>query len=229
MTDYTTFEAHLLVGCYLLAEQSGEEVVSVRDVFRRFRFDPRAHWLDRALAGFVSSGLATDMRTLGASIDQEVWLNARGVKEAERLLRGGVKPPEGQSPLLNASVESGPSETPAREAPPPIVVPASDRIVTLDHNNPAISQAISDAKQLGVALRESNDVGAMSPEAVTVAIEEVTEITQALERPAVRMPAFGERAKSTLTWIGKEAAGALVGAAALTLLALLATIFGIPF
>lgn len=106
-------------------------------------------------------------------------------------------------------------------------IPASDRIVTLDHNNPKLASAISDAKQLVAQLRETNDVGNLSPEAVALAVEEVSEIAMSLERPAVRMPAFGDRVVSTLTWIAKEAAGALVGAAALGLLALLAAILGI--
>lgn len=107
------------------------------------------------------------------------------------------------------------------------LVPASDRIVTLDHNNPDLAKAISDAKQLAAQIQASNDVGNMSPEAVAVAVDEIGQIAISLEGPAVRMPSFGNRVVSTLTWIGKEAAGALVGAAALGLLALLATILGI--
>jgi hypothetical protein len=108
-------------------------------------------------------------------------------------------------------------------------VPASDRIVSLDHNNPDVVRAIADAGHLAKQLRESNDVGKLSPEAVAVAVQEVAEIAMSLKGPAVRMPAFGDRATATLSWIAKEAGGAVIGAAALGLIALLAGLLGFAF
>jgi hypothetical protein len=213
--SFTDFERKLLVAAYLLSEETGEDMIRAGDAITSYGIDHRPGWINRAVQGMISSGLSGDARTLAEELDQDIWLTAAGYRRAEELLP--------YFPLKRVGRVS--VNLPAT----PTSVPASDRIVPLDHNNPMVSQAAADARKLAVALRESNDIGAISPEALPVAVEEVSQIAQALEQPAVRMPAFGERVRSTLGWIGKEAAGALVGAAALALLALLATILGIAF
>lgn len=106
-------------------------------------------------------------------------------------------------------------------------VPASDRIVHLNHNDTRLEQAARDAQKLAIDLVASNDIGNLSADEVAVAAREVREIAEALEGSSVRMPAFQERAISTLSWIGREAAGAVIGTAAIALLALIGAIFGL--
>ncbi len=105
-------------------------------------------------------------------------------------------------------------------------VPGSDRVVGLDHNSRSFGQVVSGAKDLQVQLLSANDVGDLSQRQVQVAAHEIGQIVETLHQDYVRPLALWSRSSSVLGWIGKEAAAALVGAAALALLALIATLLG---
>lgn len=115
------------------------------------------------------------------------------------------------------------------ESPDQVWVPASDRIVKLDHNNPVLKEIQTAAADLRERLAESNDVGNLRPDQVEVAIAEIGQLEADLNGDALRVGGFRERAEGTLSWIGREAAGALVGTAALALLAAIAAFFGFTF
>lgn len=108
-------------------------------------------------------------------------------------------------------------------------IPAADRYVRLDHNNPQLIEIFEKISELESQLRSGNDVGSLDEDGVEAAISEVAELRSSLERPVVRKDAIRIRTVGTLTWIGKEAAGGLIGAAALALLALIASFFGFGF
>jgi DNA-binding MarR family transcriptional regulator len=203
--NYQYFANTLLAAAYFEAND-GRQDLSAGELVDLYALEGRPGWIAAALDEFSSRGWIERDPTLGDERQLAVFLRGRGLRAAEQVVESGIKP-------LRRFVASP--------------IPASDRVVTLDHNSPDLAKAISDAKQLAAQLQETNDVGNMSPEAVAVAVEEVAEIAMSLERPAVRMPAFGDRVASTMTWIAKEAAGALVGTAALGLLALLAAILGL--
>ena len=252
--SYSDFEHKLLVGAYYLTEQTGEDMVRAGDVLTAYNLYWRKGWINKAVAGFVHAGLSGDARTLSDEADQVIWLTAADYRRAEELLhyvslnspesdRPKIEQQDGMLPAGVTVLPSGKTYLVEGDLPenfgspgdmflgvePSAQIPASDRLVTIDHNSPDVSRAIADAKQLASDLVLNNDVGNLSEQGVAVAAQEVNEIAQALEGPAVRMPAFAERAKSTLSWIGKEAAAALVGAAALALLALIAALIGFPF
>jgi hypothetical protein len=228
---YKDFSNQFLVAAYHESRSRPNETIRSGEIIDRYPLTFEPGWVvqlvrDLGVRGyFTSTGVDSDDR------GQPIRLTGRGLRVAEDLIEAGLDIRVGVLPETSTlegldTIDPGALDdifrSRDREAP------ASDRIVALDHNSPDLVKAISDAKQLAVQLQESNDVGNMSPEAVAVAADEIGQIAISLERPAVRMPSFGNRAVSTLTWIGKEAAGALIGAAALGLLALLATILGIP-
>jgi hypothetical protein len=105
-------------------------------------------------------------------------------------------------------------------------IPASDRIVSLDHNSKSFRQVIASTREFREQLLGANDTGDLSPREVQVAAHEVAQIADTLEENDLRPAALWSRAKSTLSWIGREAAAAVVGVAALALLALLAGLLG---
>ncbi|WP_336970345.1 hypothetical protein [Sphingobium aromaticiconvertens] len=109
------------------------------------------------------------------------------------------------------------------------LIPASDRVVSLDDNDPKLKEIVSEARDLSKRIADSNDIGDMSDEDRKIAILEVDQLAHILEQPVVRISNIVQRAIGTLTWIGEQAAGAVVGAAALALLALIATYFGFIF
>ena len=104
--------------------------------------------------------------------------------------------------------------------------PGSDRVVSFDHNSAPFRRVIVATRDLSKQLLESNDLGELSTIEAGVAAHEVGQIADSLENEFVRPAGIWVRAQSTLGWIGREAASAMVGAAALALLALLATLLG---
>lgn len=109
------------------------------------------------------------------------------------------------------------------------VIPASDRLVTLDDNDPKLVEIVAEARDLSKRISDSNDIGAMSDQDREIAILEVNQLADILEQPAVRISNVTERAIATLSWIGEQAAGAVIGSAAMALLALIAAYFGFIF
>ncbi|MBK8374396.1 hypothetical protein [Sphingorhabdus sp.] len=105
-------------------------------------------------------------------------------------------------------------------------VPASDRIVSLNHNAPEVRQIVDEANNLETLLSKVNDFGSLTEEEVKTAATEVRLIREAFETDFLRPTSTYQRAKSTLEWIGTKAAEAVIGAAALGLLALIAAFFG---
>ena len=87
---YSQFEASLLVACYLVAEDQAQEIIPVRDAITKYGLEPRPNWVTRAIEGFLSNGFAKDMRTLGNDVDQDVWLTAAGVRQAEQWIENKV-------------------------------------------------------------------------------------------------------------------------------------------
>lgn len=228
---YKDFSNQFLVASYHESRLRPDETIRSGEIIDRYPLAFEPGWVvqlvrDLGVRGyFTSKGVDSDDR------GQPIRLTGRGLRVAEDLIEAGLDVRVGVPPGTATLASLGTIDPSALDDIFRLdggEVPASDRIVTLDHNNPDLVRAISDTKQLAAQLQGSNDVGGMSPEAVAVAVDEIGQIATSLQRPAVRMPSFGNRVVSTLTWIGKEAAGALVGAAALGLLALLAMILGIP-
>lgn len=105
-------------------------------------------------------------------------------------------------------------------------VPASDRIVRIDHNDPQVVEIKAAASDLRQRILRGNDLGQLSPEQAEAVVFEIEQIEQSFERKIVRPRALADRARRTLTWIGEKAAGTLVGKAALALLGLILKFFG---
>ena len=110
-----------------------------------------------------------------------------------------------------------------------IEVPAADRIVSLDHNDPKLVEIKKEFESLETQLKAGNDVGELDESDVAAAIAEVADLRRILEQLAVRWDDIRTRSINTLSWIGTQAAAAIVGAMALGILALLASFFGFQF
>ncbi|MEK9210383.1 hypothetical protein [Sphingomonas sp. 2378] len=108
-------------------------------------------------------------------------------------------------------------------------VPASDRIVRLDHNNPQVEEMVATVQDLKVKIRMGNDLGDLTAEEAQAAAQEVEQIELALKGEFVRPEQIAAFARKSLKWIGDKAAGAAVGKAALALLAMIAAFFGIDW
>lgn len=107
-------------------------------------------------------------------------------------------------------------------------IPASDRIVRLDHNSPEAKEFRKALEKLTEAVRTSNDFGELTEEDIDVMRSETSEIGPIVERKWIRPAHIWQVAKSTLLWIADRAGGTIVGTIAISLLAALAAMLGIP-
>ena len=182
MASYSKFEELLLIGAYIFAERTGDDMVAVRKILATYKIDGSPHWIDRAIAGLVSSGYLQDMRTIASGIEQELWLSAAGARHAESLMRFQGEPPLGRSNLLepvplretstNQELPAGISEASGRifvtEIDPPedfggagdifvTMAPSSDGLVRFDHNLPEYQQIAAGLSDVKEAVRGIND------------------------------------------------------------------------
>lgn len=106
------------------------------------------------------------------------------------------------------------------------VVPAADRFVTLDHNDPLVHDAQKAVANLADEITRSNDLHVTGDERLAL-VREVEGVQSLLAGKAVRASAIwaAVRENSAISWLSKETGSgvirALAGAAVLALLALL--------
>lgn len=191
-------------------DSSEDDTFSTSDIAEMSKLNASPAFARRILSELVEDGecilFSNDYEEdLGYSLTAEGWVAAE-----ESLSHAALLDAAGIQPNLQG----------------PLEVPASDRFVALDHNSADVVELIAQTDDLITKLTNGNDVGNLTSDMVSVAVQEVGQLKAALEVNFVRPTTLFLRASDTLHWIGKEAAGALVGAAALALLALIAAFFG---
>ena len=103
--------------------------------------------------------------------------------------------------------------------------PASDRIVRYDDNSAAFDEVRDGFRDLAKSLSEGNDVGKMTEAEVRQARQEVMMLRHAFGCDAINTDWLIEPTKKTLLWIANAAGEAVVGVAALGLLAIVIKYF----
>jgi hypothetical protein len=106
-------------------------------------------------------------------------------------------------------------------------IPAADRTVRIDHNEPKVSEIRALSSSLVSQLEMGNDLGDLTPEQGRAAAGEIRQIEQAFSASYVRPDFIMGLVRRSLRWIADKAGGALIGAAALALLAAIAAFFGL--
>jgi len=107
------------------------------------------------------------------------------------------------------------------------LAPASDRVVTSLDNQPPIAVIRAELSKFEEEFSQANDTGNLVGDSLQVARDEISDLTTSFGKNSARLSSLYIRAQSTLGWIGKEAAAALIGAAALALLGLIAKMLGL--
>ena len=126
---YTSFEEHLLVAIYYTSNRLAKDEVSFAEAKSLYALDDNTRWLNRAMMHFVDFKWAEGPLLLGDVENQPIELTAAGLRQAEELIAADkiVLDRIGSDPLGG------------------IKIPASDRIVSLNHNQlAAVVQPIDD-------------------------------------------------------------------------------------
>ena len=95
-------------------------------------------------------------------------------------------------------------------------VPASDRIVAVDDNDPKANEIVSLAEDLENKLTVGNDVGDITAEQAVAVASEVSQLRASFSSRYLRREEVLRRARATLAWIGERAAGTAIGETAKT-------------
>lgn len=181
MSNYTEFEEEFLVAAYLITEASGEPIIEVADILERYRIDSKPQWIMRALSGFKESGFTQGNLTMGPPETQLVYLNAYGVKEAERLMEQvGVR-------VSTHEQAAKIDEILGRSPPVSLIAPASDRIVRFDHNEPEFYQISEGLKIIRETIRSDNELGSEERSRIETGLEAASTLWQATELKAIQV------------------------------------------
>jgi hypothetical protein len=244
--EYTEFSNQFLVAAYLEARDKSEGVVRSGDLLDKYEFEVMPLWVHTALEDWRGRGWIGGKGVVGDERSQPIRLTGTGLQFAEVLLqtdrfRPIAKPlPAGVTRLRRGSVYTYEDEVPPDFGGPgdiflkldqqgiPAEVPASDRIVRLDDNSAPLAEIRTKLSELKQKLRTGNDLGSMDEEQALAAEEEVEQLEQAFSRSSARAAWLMKMSTETLQWIGKEAAGAVVGSLALAALAVISHFLGFP-
>jgi len=106
-------------------------------------------------------------------------------------------------------------------------IPASDRIVPVDHNSPAYQQVDTNLATLEEHLRVSNSLAENSPSEHDQALAELSASRRLLKAVQVRIELLKQLLLPALRWIAKKSGEIAVGIAITAVLATLATLLGV--
>ena len=220
--NYTTFEESILIALYQEHISFGkEDIISFEYVVIKYGLEFKSGWLIEAQQSLLSDGLISGPRN-GQNDQMAVgMISGRGMK----LIEDKFGSFEGVGIILEPKVET-PSHGGVAE-PPSFDVPAADRIVTMGHNSEKVSEVVSETDELLGQLTTGNDVGQFTELEVSAAANELEQLKLAFRSENVRQNTVLSFAKRSLLWIGDHAGGAVVGTAAIALLVLIFSFFGI--
>jgi hypothetical protein len=106
-------------------------------------------------------------------------------------------------------------------------IPASDRVVPVDHNSPEYQQVDTNLATLEEHLRGSNSLAEDSPSERDQVLAELSATRRLLKAAQVRIGLLKQLLTPAVQWIAKKSAEHTVGIAITALLAALATLLGL--
>ena len=88
--------------------------------------------------------------------------------------------------------------------------PASDRLVSIDHNSAEASEIDRSLAAIEDSIRTQNDAFQGESEAKEAALSELSALRGVWQAPAIRLEVFRERAKKLLAWISEKGAATVI-------------------
>ncbi len=94
--------------------------------------------------------------------------------------------------------------------PEMLTIPASDRVVSLDHNSSIVLLIDSEFERLEEEIRSNNEAFTEVPENRAIALAEVSSLQELWRGVSVRVDHFKVRAEEALKWIAEKASVAAI-------------------
>ena len=84
--SYSTVENRLITAAYYSSNILNKDVVSLKEIFEIFAFEANERYLQTSLKYLSENGFNKVRLTFDDLQEQQIWLTAEGLKEAERLI-----------------------------------------------------------------------------------------------------------------------------------------------
>jgi hypothetical protein len=178
MTSYTEFSKQFLVATFLQASVK-DEILTSGEILAKYELTFNNGWVGRVLDDWRSRGFIRGRGTVGGENDQPILMNGAGFVEAERLIASGIsvseKLPAGIERIRTGSVYTYEGEVPKDFGGPGDIfvqfepseisseaksqeIPASDRLVSLNHNYSGYEEIRLGLTDVQASMREQNDL-----------------------------------------------------------------------
>lgn len=221
MTTFKEFRKTLLASIYQSLEDDVSADCDPLELVERLKIPYRVGWVRQAIEQMEEDQFVKASWFIGGGPDGGVVirLTGRGIEAAEELLEDG----------WSISEQAPGSESEPAAPNPSEVVPASDRVVTLDHNSPAYRDVIDILNDVSSQIRGNNELAAKTPLAFGQHTAEIEAGKRLLDAPQVDVGAVESTLISGLKWFAEQAAGTAVGPLILFLLTALGGLFNVSW
>jgi hypothetical protein len=213
---FAEFRKTLLALIYEATRDNLHKYCDISDLVRDTGVPASPGWADRAVDHLEGSGFLKAMRPLSGG--PHVQLTGPGIDEAEALFENGWA----QRDWQDAGGKGG-------EAGTTTGAPASNRVVTLDHNSTEYVDAVRTLNLVTEQVRSSNELAVGSPEEHGRGLAELEAGQRVLEAPRLRVAVAVTLIGGVLVWLLQQVAGTALEPAIKLALAALDKLLGTSF
>lgn len=184
---FTEFRDALIIALYEKSSKEGLIVFKLKELADECNIRYRDGWIDEVSNFLNNHGYALVRKSMLGDENAVAKLNASGLEYAEKLIAEAES--EDNAPDVEPLFEiAGSSDTVTDDDGIPLVtVPASDRIVKLDHNRREYRETIAALSELSEEAKKSNEFGELfvDPEDKVVVLSQIDTGTQLLRNKKV--------------------------------------------
>lgn len=194
--SYSAFWKTLLVALSDHERTHGPGIYELDQIAKSAKLNFQRGWLRKAAYHFKDQGWINEAFTMGLGEDGGLGaeLTGIGLETAETL-------------ASSLSSYSAPSKSPASKS----TIPASDRIVSLDHNSNSYKEAVSSVNEVIDGLNKANDLGDLTVEEKEAITSSLTTSKLLLAQLKIRVSIVSELVVPPFKWVMKKFADQAIG------------------
>jgi hypothetical protein len=163
MSGYDDYADRFLAALYLETEDTGHDFHSARSIHEKYGFSPeKSHWISRMADEWEYQYFKDVSKVLGGYDGWSFRISPDGYRKVEADFRDIDEVRDFLSQSSHS--DDGSVGTSIRDSVEAEIVPASDRLVQLDHNQPDYLEIAKGLENLYEQVREDNQVGETATE-----------------------------------------------------------------
>ena len=220
--SFKTFKEDLLVALAIVAEAKATEEFEAIEVARQRKLTYREGWLRQAVNALEGYGYirVTSFMGGGEDLGMRISLTGSGIEQAEEICneRGANVYQE----IENHKVPLSPIDNTID-----LVIPASDRVVKIDHNLPEYEKIVAGIDSITSAAKMNNSLKSKYPDESEQRIAELEAGKRLLDAPQANPDLLISLIIRPLKWIADKIVDNLVALTVTPLLLLIAKFLGI--